>query len=476
MATTDLAIIGAGPGGYVAALRAAQLGMKVTLIESTHLGGICLNRGCIPTKAMLQTAAVAHEVRHAATYGVIVKGEPRIDYAAALERREDVVAKLRSGVRTLLRHAKVEVLAGRASFVGPRTLVVEPVEADIGAGKGAALGAQETVEAAHIMVATGSKPAALPIPGADHPRVLDSDGALALKSIPSSLIVVGAGAVGCEWSLIFARLGSKVTLVEALPSILPREDSDMSKILAKSLAAEGVSIHTESAVKAIREDTGGLSVEFSGAPLNGLSAEYVLVAAGRFPYTEGLNLAAAGIKTDSRGYVLTDAYQVTNVPSVLAIGDVTGQALLAHVASRQGIVAVEKLAGLSPQPVRADRIPSVTYTDPEVASVGLTEARARETGREVLVGRFPFSASGRAQTQASDSGLVKIVAEARFGQVLGVHMVGPHVGELLAEAVLAMELEATLTELSSVIRAHPTLSEALGEAALAAAGCALHAG
>ena len=476
VATTDLAIIGAGPGGYVAALRAAQLGMKVTLIESTHLGGVCLNRGCIPTKAMLQTAAIAHEVRRAATFGVMTQGQVEIDYPAVLVRRDAVVAKLRHGVRGLLRQAKVEVVAGRASFVAPAAVSIEPTAADIGAGKGATSAGPQTLEAAHVLVATGSRPAVLDVPGAKHPRVLDSDGALALKSVPSSLLVVGAGAVGCEWSLVFARLGSKVTLVEALPSILPREDSDMSKILAKSLGAEGVSIHTEAAVKAIREDTGGLSVEFSGASLNGLSVEYVLVAAGRFPHTEGLNLAAAGVKTDSRGYILTNAYQVTNVPSVLAIGDVTGQALLAHVASRQGIVAVEKLAGLSPQPVRADRIPSVTYTDPEVASVGLTEAQARDTGHEVLVGRFPFSASGRAQTQGSDSGLVKIVAESRFGQVLGVHMVGPHVGELLAEAVLALELEATLSELSSVIRAHPTLSEALGEAALAAAGCALHTG
>lgn len=476
MATTDLAIIGAGPGGYVAALRAAQLGMKVTLIESTHLGGVCLNRGCIPTKAMLQTAAIAHEVRAAADFGVTTQGQVGIDYATVLGRRDAVVARLRNGVRGLLRQAKVEIVAGTASFVAPTAVSIEPTAADIGAGKGTAAARAQTLEAAHILVATGSRSTVLDIPGVEHPRVLDSDGALSLKSVPSSLLVVGAGPVGCEWSIIFARLGSKVTLIDMLPSILPREDPDISKILAKSLAAEGVSIHTETVVEAIREEAGGLSVEFPGAAPRSLPAEYVLVAAGRLPHTEGLNLAAVGVKTDSRGFILTNPYQVTNVPSVLAIGDVTGQALLAHVASRQGIVAVEKLAGLSPQPVRPDRIPSITYTDPEVASVGLTEAQAGETGQEVLVGRFPFSASGRAQTQASDSGLVKVVAESRFGQVLGVHMVGLHVGELLAEAVLAMELEATLDELSSVIRAHPTLSEALGEAALAAAGCGLHGG
>ncbi len=235
---------------------------------------------------------------------MIVKGEPRIDYAAALKRREDVVAGLRSGVRTLLRQGKVEVLAGRASFVGPRTLVVEPVEADIGAGKGVVLGAQETVEAAHIMVATGSKPAALPIPGVDHPRVIDSDGALALTKVPASLLVAGAGAVGCEWSLIFARLGAKVTLVEMLPEVLPREDADMGKVLAKALKGEGVTVHTGTSVTAVREKGGELEVELSGQSTSIVAADYVLVAAGRAPLIDGLALEAAGVATDPKGWIL----------------------------------------------------------------------------------------------------------------------------------------------------------------------------
>ena len=232
---THLAIIGAGPGGYVAALRAAQLGMQVTIIESTHLGGICLNRGCIPTKAMLQTAAVAHEVRRACTFGVVLDGSFSVDYAAALARRDGVVNRLKGGVRGLLKHGKVQIISGRASFAGPKTLVVEPVGADIGAGKGTTLDQTETIEAEHIIVATGSRPLALPIPGVDHPRVLDSDGALALTAVPSSIVVVGAGAVGCEWSQIFARLGASVTLVEMLPAVLPRSDADMGKELAKAL-------------------------------------------------------------------------------------------------------------------------------------------------------------------------------------------------------------------------------------------------
>lgn len=474
---TDLAIIGAGPGGYVAALRAAQLGMQVTIIESAHLGGVCLNRGCIPTKAMLQTAAVAHEVGRAATFGVAIDGAVRIDYATALARRDKVVDRLKGGVRGLLKHGKVQIVSGRASFLGPQTLRVEPVATDIGAGKGTALTQPETVEARHIIVATGSRPLALPVPGVDLPRVLDSDGALALTAVPSSIVVVGAGAVGCEWSQIFARLGAQVTLVEMLPAVLPRSDEDLGKELAKALKAEGIAIHTGTSITAIRDLGAELEVhlvDLAGGSGSTVNAEYVLIGAGRGPLTEGLDVEAAGVAVDDKGWITTDGYQRTNVPSVLAIGDVTGKVLLAHVASRQGIVAVEKLAGLAPEPVRTERIPTVTYTDPEVASVGLTEAEARQRDAQAKVGRFVFAANGRALAQGVEGGLVKVVADSRYGTVLGVHMVGPHVGELLAEAVLALELEATLDEFTSVIRSHPSLSEAVGEAGLAALGRALH--
>ena len=354
---------------------------------------------------------------------------------------------------------------------------MEPVGADIGAGKGTTLDQTETIEAEHIIVATGSKPLALSIPGADHPRVLDSDGALALTAVPSSIVVVGAGAVGCEWSQIFARLGATVSMVEMLPAVLPRSDADMGKEIAKALKSEGVDIHTGTSITAVKEAGDQLEVhlvELAGGAGSVLKAEYVLIAAGRGPLTEGLDLEAAGVATDAKGWITTDEYQRTNVPSVLAIGDVTGKALLAHVASRQGVVAVEKLAGLSPEPVRDDRIPAVTYTDPEVATVGLTEDEARQKDPAAKVGKFVFAANGRALAQGVEGGLVKVVADSRFGRLLGVHMVGPHAGEMLAEAVLALELEATLDEFTSVIRAHPSLSEALGEAGLAAQGRALH--
>jgi dihydrolipoamide dehydrogenase len=471
---TDLAIVGAGPGGYVAAIRAAQLGMDVAIVERRHLGGVCLNRGCIPTKAMLQTAAVMHEVKHADRFGVNVVGEVSINYAVALARRDEVVKRLRNGVRGLLLHGKVQMLPAAASFTGPSSLALDPVDVDIGAGRTVKPVTDTVLEADHIILATGSKSMRLPVPGAGHPRVIDSDGALALSSVPRSVVVVGAGAVGCEWSMIFARLGASVTLVEMLPAVLPREDEDMGKTLRRALKAAGVAVHLNTSITGIASHNDEVEVELKGEFEGAVQAEYVLIGAGRLPLTDGLQVDAAGVETDSRGWILTDDFQRTNVSSVLAIGDVTGKALLAHVASRQGVVAVEKLAGLSPEPVQIDRIPSVTYTDPEVASVGLTEAHAREQGLPVVVGKFPFSASSRALAQGSELGMVKLVAESRLGRVLGIHMVGPHVGELLGEAVLALELEATLDELSSVIRAHPTLAEALGEAALAASGRALH--
>lgn len=474
---TDLAIIGAGPGGYVAALRAAQLGMQVTLVESRHLGGVCLNRGCIPTKAMLQTAAVAHEVRSAAIFGVECAGTISVDYLEALARRDRVVERLRNGVRGLLKRGKVQVITGRAAFTSPTSLRVEPVTADIGAGKGTSLEQAETVEANHVIVATGSRPLALPVPGAEDPRVLDSDGALGLTSVPSNILVVGAGAVGCEWSQIFARLGANVTMVEMLPRVLPRSDADLGKELGKVFKGEGVTIHTETSVAAIEEVGQGLEVHLqaiTGADSQTVITDYVLVAAGRGPLTEGLDLETAGVDVDPRGWIVTDEYQRTNVPSVLAIGDVTGGPLLAHVASRQGIVAVEKLAGLLPEPVRSEYIPAVTYTDPEVATVGLSEEEARLRDADAQIGKFVLSANGRALAQGTEGGMVKVVADSRYGRILGVHMVGAHAGEMLPEAVLALELEATLDEFTSVIRPHPSLSEAVGEAGLAAQGRVLH--
>jgi len=466
----DLAIIGSGPGGYVAATRAGQLGIKTVVIESRHLGGICLNRGCIPTKVMLHSAAVAHEVRHAAAAGVVTDGEPFIDYEVMLQRRDRVVSHHRGGVRGLIRRAGAQLLVGQARLTGPNTIVVEAVTTDVGSGNDGVFEGTETVEAKHIIIATGSKPAVVPIPGADHPRVIDSDGALELSDVPAGIVVVGAGAIGCEWSVIFARLGSQVTLVEMLPTILPREDKEISAVVAKALKAEGIAVHAGTSITSIKDNGAELEVELSGGPGGTISAEYVLIGAGRLPMSEGLGLETAGVQMDAKGWIPVDEYMQTNVPSVLAIGDVTGKALLAHVASRQGIVAVENLAGLDPQPIRDNCIPSVTYTDPEVASVGLSEAQATESGVAVITGKSYFMANGRASAQDSETGFVKVVAEQESGRLLGVHMVGPFVGELLAEAVLALEMEVTLEEWTAIIRAHPTLTEAPRDAGLLALG------
>lgn len=471
----DLAIVGGGPGGYTAGLRAAQLGMSVVLVESAQLGGLCLNRGCIPTKAMLQTATLARHFRQAAKFGLVVDCPLRIDFQAALERRDAVVRRLRNGTQSLLKRANVAVLAGRASVVGPHAVHIEPVPAGVGAIAGAQPAAEQVIEAESILLATGSKPLTIPVPGVEHPRVLDSDTAFALRELPASLVIVGAGPLGCEWGQIFARLGTKVTVLEMLPAVLPRVDSDLSSELAKVLRRDGVAVHTGVSVNAIYDAGPHLEVEF--AQVDGetqtVPAEHVLLAAGRGPNTDGLGLETLGVKTGEKGWIETDEFQRTNVPSILAAGDVTGVALLAHVAVRQGVIAVEKLAGLSPEPVRPDRIPSATHTDPEVATVGLTEAEARASDPDVLVGRFPLSANGRAVAQGEDHGLVKLVAESGTGRVLGVHMVGPHVGEMLGEAVLALESQATVDQLGALIRSHPTVTEAIGEAALAARGLAL---
>ncbi|GAB4243507.1 MAG: dihydrolipoyl dehydrogenase [Thermoleophilia bacterium] len=463
--TYDLAVIGAGPGGYVAALRAAQLGMKVAVVEKAELGGVCLNRGCIPTKAMLEAAAFVHEMKRAADDGLIAEsGAVTVNYSALLKRRDKAVQRLTRGVAGLLKHGDVDVHHGAATFVGPSTLKVQPTEGN---------GGEYPLEAVSVIVATGSLPARLPLPGADAQRVIDSDGALALKEVPERLIVVGGGAVGCEWSTIFSRLGTKVTLIEMLPTLLPRTEPELGRLLEKTLTAEGVDVRTGMTLDGFEEREAAIAAVPAGEDET-LEADYVLSAAGRRPNTEGLGLEQAGVKTNQGGWIEVDPHCRTNVASIYAIGDVTGGALLAHVASRQGVIVAETLGGLAPEPVRPERIPAVTFTDPEIATVGLTEEEAKASGLEIEIGRFPFSASGKAVATGHDTGLVKMVADRQFGRLLGVHIAGPHAGELLAEAVLALELEATLDELSSVIRSHPTLSEAVGEAAMAAQGHALH--
>jgi dihydrolipoamide dehydrogenase len=474
MGRLDIAVVGSGPGGYIAALRAAQLGMKVALVERAALGGVCLNRGCIPTIAMRQAAIYAHHARKGAALGVF-SDNLRVDYPALLKRRDRVVARLRGGVQSLLRHAGVQVHYGTAQLAGPHTLHVTLAPG----GKGGAAvpgppAGELLLETEYVLLASGSRPIPLSIPGGDLPGVIDSDGGLALREIPRRLLVVGAGAIGCEWSMNFARLGSGVTLVEIGPSILPLEEPEVSAILTGRMLREGMAVRSGTSPAAIEQTARGLRVHLAGAEETEVEVDQVLVAAGRAPRPEQLNLAAAGLTADAEGFVPVDERCRTAAPSVLALGDLTGLALRSHVAARQGVIAVESAAGLEPKPIRTDRMPLVTYSDPEVASVGLREGAAREGGLDVVTGTFSLSASGRAIAMAEDAGLVKVVSERSSGRLLGAHMVGPHAGELIGQAVTALELGATLDDLASMLRSHPTLWENLGEAALAAMGRPLH--
>jgi dihydrolipoyl dehydrogenase len=458
----DVTIIGTGPGGYVAAVRAAQLGLKTAVVEREELGGICLNRGCIPTKAMLRSADLLTTMRHAADYGINVENVT-FDYGKVIERRDKVVKQLTSGVGGLLKSYGVEVIRGSGALTER--------------GKVKVTGQTEaTINTKNVILATGSVPAKLPVSGGDGPNVIDSDGALALTEPPKSILIIGGGAIGCEWACVFAAFGSKVTLVEMLPTLLPLEDEDMGKTLARSLQRQGVTIHTEAKLEEIATGDDGLSVgvlTLKDGKQERVTAEKVLVGVGRRPNTSGLGLDTLGVKTDRRGFVEVDDYLRTNAGNVYAIGDVTGKQLLAHLASHQGVAAAEAIAGTG-HAMDYKAVPACTYTHPEVASVGMSEKKAREAGYDVRVGRFPFQANGRALTYGEADGLVKVVADAKYGELLGMHLIGPTASELIPEATLGIRLEATLEDITGTIHAHPTLAEAVGEAAWAAMGGALN--
>ena len=457
---TDLIVIGGGPAGYVAALRAAQLGAHVALIEAGRLGGVCLNEGCIPTKALLAGAEVYRLVAEAARFGVRA-GPPEADWPAMQARKAEVVAKLVGGVRMLLERAGVEVIAGHARFSGPQSLAVEGP------------GGVQTLAAPHVIVATGSSPLRLPIPGADLPGVLDSSAALDLPALPQSLLVVGGGAVGLELATLFAGLGVRVTLVEMLPRLAPLADADVGDALRTALLLQGVKVHVNTRIAAIEPAADGLRARLEG-PQGELSveAEKVLLAAGRRPNVAGLGLEAAGVRFGRQG-IAVDERMATSAGYILAAGDVVGGSMLAHVAMHQGQVAAESALG-RPARMRYEAVPSCIFTQPEAASVGLTEQAAREQGYDVRVGRFPFNGNGKAIAQGQVDGFVKVVAEARYGAVLGVHIVGPHASDLILEGALGLTLEATLDELAATIHPHPTHGEAVAEAALAALGRPLH--
>jgi dihydrolipoamide dehydrogenase len=457
----DVVVVGAGPGGYTAAIRAAQGGLHTAIVEREDLGGICLNRGCIPSKAMLRSAEVLDLLEHAADYGLHVQGI-RADYAAVTARRDRTVSHLLQGVTNLLRGNGVAVLRGDARLLDPHRLIVTSA-----AG-------QQMVDFDHLIIATGSSSAALPVPGADRPGVIDSDGALKLKEAPRRAVVIGGGAVGVEWAAIWRAFGSEVTVIEMLPQIIPTEEPEIARELTRAFANQGITTVTGATVQEIQSGVDGLQVTAAvGGETRTFDADVVLVAVGRRPHTDGLGLQEAGVEVDGRR-ISTDGHGRTNVAHIFAIGDVTGRYLLAHTAAHQGIIAAEAIAQHQPEPFDDRIVPAAIFTHPEVASVGLREQQAVAAGRPVRSGRFPFAASGRAQASGHASGFVKLVADADSGEVLGAHIIGPAAGELIGEISLGMRFHATIDDLAATVHIHPTFSEALHEAAMLAAGTPIH--
>ena len=457
MSTFDLIVTGSGPGGYVAALRAAQLGASVALVEERDLGGTCLNRGCIPTKAMIESARVLSAVKHAQQFG-IQGASGQVDYPAVMKRKDAVVSRLRSGLSLLLRTGKVAVLAGRARIVDAHTV-------EVAAADGAT-----RIEGRKLLVATGSEPARPKIFAFDNPRVLTSDEALGLSQLPASALVIGGGYIGCEFASLWAEFGSKVTLVEMLPGLLGLADADVSREMERSLARQRVKVLTGAKVEKMTASGDSVACELSAG--KSVEADVALVAVGRKLNSDLDGLAALGVRLD-RGAVAVDALGRTNVEGVSAVGDVTGKVMLAHYASEQGVIAAEHLFGGEPHPESLDAVPNCVFTLPEIASVGLTEAEARASHGGIRVGRFPFAALGKAVASGETAGFVKVIGDGS-GTILGVHMVGSHVTSMIGEAALAMRLKLKMDELVHTIHAHPTMPEALHEAALDFFGRALH--
>lgn len=462
MAEKDIVVIGAGPGGYVAAIKAAQLGAKVTLVEKDELGGTCLNWGCIPTKALLRGVELLEAVEGAKEFGVQVAGVS-VDLARLMARKDRAVKTLVAGVSGLMKANGIEVIRGKARLLSPRKIqVLDPQNQTV------------AFEARRVILAPGSVSARLPIPGADLPGVMDSNGALQLTRIPDSMVIIGAGPIGLEFGTIFAALKSKVTIVEMLPQILPTEDAEVASALEKSLRHFKIQFFTGAQVKEIIETGEGKKKVLvqQGDSEKDFAAEVVLVAVGRKPNLENLGLAEAGVQADKKGIEINSRME-TNSPGVYAIGDATGKWLLAHFASAQGEVAAENAMGREVE-LESRAVPRCVYTLPEVASVGMTEKEAKEGGYDYRVGRFPFSASGKAAVIGERSGFVKILSGAKYGEVLGVQIFGPHATDLIGEAVLAMQMEGTAEDLAKAIHPHPTLTEAMKEAALDVDGMALH--
>lgn len=444
----DILILGSGPGGYVAAIRAAQLGAKVGMIEERELGGVCLNRGCIPTKALVESARMYSATKRGAEYGFAC-GESKPDFARVMKRKEEVCDRLRKGVEMLMKKNKVEVISGRGKLLDKHTIEV--------AGAGGA----RKATAENIILATGSEPLRLPGFPFDGKTVLTSDDALKLEKLPASMLIVGGGYIGVEWASIFQQLGCQVTIVEMMDQLLPRSDSDLAKELFRLFKKSKIEVFTGTRVEKTTIAAGGVKCKLSNG--QELQVDTVLVSVGRSINSKGIGLEDVGVKTE-RGAVVIDEQCKSSVPNIYAIGDITGKLMLAHVASRQGIVAVESIMG---HRTKMDYrvVPACIFTEYEIASVGKSNVECKEAGLQVKEARFPFSALGKAQATGETFGWAKIIADAKTGEVLGVHIIGSHASALIAEAALAMSLEATVESIARTIHAHPTLPEAISECA-----------
>jgi dihydrolipoamide dehydrogenase len=460
---SDLVVVGGGPGGYVAAIRAAQLGMRVALVERDVLGGICLNWGCIPTKALLRNAELYHIMRRGEEFG-FQYDNLRFDFSKIIARSRQVAGRLAQGVEFLMRKNKIQVICGAGRLAGAGVVTVQ----------GANGAAEATVRASHVILATGARPRPLPGLSFDQTRVLSSTEAMVLQEVPERLVIIGAGAIGVEFAYFYNAFGSKVTLIEMLPQVLPLEDSEISTVLQKSLAKQGIDILVNSRVEGAQITGDGVQVQVQtpDGPRTVLGTK-VLVAIGVQGNIEHLGLETAGVRSE-RGFIPVDAHCRTNAPGIYAIGDVNGPPCLAHVASAEGITTVEAIAGLDTPGVNRQNIPACTYCQPQVASVGLTEEAARQAGHNVRLGRFPFSASGKALAVGESEGLVKVIFDADSDELLGAHIIGAEATDLIAEVGIARTLETTHYEILKTVHAHPTLSEAVMEAVGNAFNEAIH--
>jgi len=459
----DVVVIGAGPGGYVCAIRAAQLGLKTAIVDREFLGGVCLNIGCVPSKALLRNAEIAHLLRERGDdFGFKVDGL-RLDYAAAVRRSRQVADRLVKGVGFLMKKNKIDVHMGVARLTGAQAVEVAGTDGVV------------RLQARHVVIATGASPSSIPGVTPDGDRVVTYREAILQERLPKSIVIMGAGAIGLEFATVWNSYGVAVTLVEMLPRIAPTEDEEVSKELSKAFVKRGIKVLAGTRVEGVEVLKTRVKVQVAGeGGKQVLEAEQALVAAGFRPNTKALGLESAGVRLSERGFVEIDERMATNVPGVWAIGDVTGKLMLAHVASAMGIVCAEHIAGVETVTVHYEMMPRAFYCQPQVAAFGLSEAEARARGHEVKVGRFPFQANGKALGLGDHTGWIKIVTDARYGEILGAHMVGPEVTELLPELTLAQMMELTPAEIARNVHAHPTLTEVLMEAAHDALGHAIH--